>query len=291
MAMVLGEKLAREDPAFNYHLLRSALDHCKRNLSALDGEQFREVRSKAERSYRLESLVLTSPEAKGLVIAEAQLDAAVSEVAGRYPSADDFEDDLGTNGLDRDVLRDALRRELIFDAVMQRVGAKAPDINEIDLRLFFEMHSDRFEFPELRRARHILISINPEFQENTRPAALARAETLTSTLRDKPNRFPDLARRCSECPTAMEGGKLGEVRRGTLYPELDEALFNLAEGEISDIVESEIGFHILLCEKIKSGRRIPFSKAAPRIREILEARRRRNCQKAFLARLQQDKAS
>ena len=41
MAMVLGEKLAREDPAFNYHLLRSALDHCKRNLSALDGEQFR----------------------------------------------------------------------------------------------------------------------------------------------------------------------------------------------------------------------------------------------------------
>ena len=47
MAMVLGEELAREDPAFNYHLLRSALDHCKRNLSALDGEQFREVRSKA----------------------------------------------------------------------------------------------------------------------------------------------------------------------------------------------------------------------------------------------------
>ena len=174
---------------------------------------------------------------------------------------------------------------------MQRVGAKAPDINEIDLRLFYEMHSDRFEIPEARRARHILISINPEFQENTRSAALARAEALTAKLRARRNRFSDLARRFSECPTAMEGGKLGEVRRGTLYPELDDALFNLAEGDISEIVESELGFHILLCEKIKAGRRTPFSKAAPRIREILEARRRRNCQKAFLAQLQQDIAS
>lgn len=285
--MITADRHAEDDPAFNYHLLRNALDHCKRDLSTLDSEQFRAVRSKAERSYRLESLVLVSSEAKGLVIPEAQLDAAVSAVAGRYPSDEDFDGELGSNGLDRDVLREALRRELIFDAVMQRVGAKAPSINEIDLRLFYEMHGDRFESPEVRRARHILISINPEFEENTRPAASARASALAQKLRTSPNRFPDLARRFSECPTAMDAGKLGEIRPGTLYPELDQALFNLVEGAVSEVVESEMGFHILWCEKIKPARRTPFSKAAPRIRELLEARRRRNCQKAFLAQLQQ----
>lgn len=284
--MGLADSPSVADPAFNYHLLRNALDLCNRNLSALDQQQYEQVLRKAERSYRLESLVLTSDEARGLVIPESQLDAALAEVAGRYPSADDFDEDLGVNGLDRDILRKALRRELIFDAVMQRVGAKAPDIDDIDIRLFYEMHGERFEFPEVRRARHILVSINPEFEENTRDAALARVQQLLVKVRARPNRFPDLARRHSECPTAMEGGKLGDVKRGTLYPELDAALFGLTEGEVSEIIESEMGFHLLLCERIRSRRRTPLPKAAPRIREILEQRRRRNCQKSFLAGLQ-----
>ena len=58
-------------------------------------------------------------------------------------------------------------------------------------------------------------------------------------------------------------------------------------GKVSSIVESEIGFHILLCEKIKLGKRTSFAKAAATIREILEARRQRSCQKAWLAELQQ----
>ena len=85
----------------------------------------------------------------------------------------------------------------------------------------------------------------------------------------------------------MDGGKLGEVKRGTLYAELDAQLFAMQEGEISPIIESEIGLHILLCEKIKPAKRTPFSKAAPKIREVLEERRRRNCQKARLTALQQ----
>ena len=63
-------------------------------------------------------------------------------------------------------------------------------------------------------------------------------------------------------------------------------LFKMAEGEISEIVESELGFHILYCNKIKPARRVAFTKAAPRIRELLQRRQRRNCQKAWLNSLQ-----
>jgi peptidyl-prolyl cis-trans isomerase C len=85
----------------------------------------------------------------------------------------------------------------------------------------------------------------------------------------------------------MDGGTLGEVKAGQLYPELDSVLFSMEEGEISQIIESEMGFHILLCEKIKPGKRVPFTKAEPKIREILEERQRRSCQKEWLAALKE----
>jgi peptidyl-prolyl cis-trans isomerase C len=272
-------------PHFNYHLLRNALEEFSRNPAALDAQQYRRVLDRATRSYRLESRVLAAPEARGLLIPEAQLNAAVAEVASRYADDEELAADLAANGLDPLVLKRALWRELMFDAVMQRVGSKAADVNEIDLRLFYEMHRDRFETPERRTARHILISINADFADNTRAAARARVERLAGHLKGRRQRFQDLARRHSECPTAMEGGLLGELKRGVLYPELDAVLFGMGEGEVSGIVESEMGFHILACEKIESARQIPFAVAAEKIRDILQQRRRRNCQKAWLATL------
>jgi peptidyl-prolyl cis-trans isomerase C len=273
------------DPHFNYHLLRNALEAFSRNPAALDAQQYRRVLDRAKRSYRLESRVLASSEARGLLIPEAQLNAAVAEVASRYAEDGELATDLAANGLDPPALRRALWRELMFDAVMQRVGSKAADVNEIDLRLFYEVHRDRFETPERRTARHILVSINADFADNTRAAARARVERLAGHLKGSNKRFQDLARRHSECPTAMEGGLLGEIKRGVLYPELDAVLFCMAEGEVSGIVESEMGFHILACEKIEPARQIPFAVAAGKIRDILQQRRRRNCQKAWLATL------
>ena len=220
------------------------------------------------------------------MISEQLLDESIGTVAARYPDRASFINDLDNNGLDEAGLRQALRRELRFDSVMQKVASQAATVNELDVQLFYEMHHDRFESPEIRVASHILITINPDFVENTREAALARMETLIEKLAGRGNRFHDFAKRYSECPTAMDGGKMGDVKRGQLYPELDAVLFGMQADEISPIIESEMGLHIMLCEKIKPGKRTPLAKAAPRIREILTARQQRNCQKAWLATVQ-----
>lgn len=276
-------------PAYSYHLLKVALTSFKKNPFQLDAGELAQARRQADNSYELESLVLATPEALDMVISEAQLADALAEVAGRYEDEQAFKLDLQQNGLDASALREALQRELIFDAVMQRVGARSVDVNDLDVHLFYEMHRERFDVAEKRVARHILITINPDYLENTRPAALARAEQLLSKLAGKSNRFARLAGKHSECPTALEGGKLGTVTRGQLYPELDAELFTLAEGEISQVVESEIGFHILWCEKIIPAKSVPLSKARPRIQEILEQRKRRNCQKNWLSELRRAK--
>ena len=277
--------LRRITPEFTYHLLRSALDGFSKNLSQLDQGAYEDVYRRANRSFDIESLVLASPEAGEVVISAQQLEQSVQAVASRYDSNGEFLQDLQENGLDEEGLRRALYRELLFDHVMQRVAASSADVSDLDVRLFYEMHSDRFETPEQRVASHILITINPEFPENTRDAAAARMDDVVARLDGRVNRFYDFARRYSECPTAMEGGRLGDVKRGQLYAELDAMLFAMEEQRISPVIESEIGLHVLYCEKIRPARRPPFSRVAPRIREFMQERQRRNCQKAWLASL------
>lgn len=274
-------------PEFNYHLLRSALSLFGKNLAELDRAEARQVHDQAIKSFELETRVLGADEARGLVIPEKLLDASLQQLASRYADRDEFLQDLATNQLDEAGLRVALHRELLFDAVLQRVAADCPAVSDLDIGLFYEMHRDRFETPELRVARHILITVNPDFPENTRTAARARIEQVVEKLAGRVNRFADFAKRFSECPTAMEGGALGDVKPGQLYAELDALLFSMQSGEISPIVESEMGFHILLCERIKPGKRMPLSKATPRIRSLLQERQQRNRQKAWLEALPQ----
>ncbi len=284
--MTLAKQQSESSPEFNYHLLRNALNGYQKNLSQLEPPEYQQVYRKALKSYELESLVIAAPESEGILIGEQQLDQSIAEVAARYPSQTDFEQDLEANGLDETGLRKALYRELLFDGVMQRVAARSADVNDLDVHLFYEMHHDRFQTPETRVASHILITINPDYPENTPAAAYQRMQQVSDKLAGRKNRFDEFAKRYSECPTAMEGGKLGEVTRGQLYESLDAVLFELEAGQISPIVESEMGYHLLYCEKIKPAKRVPLSKAAPRIREILQTRQRRNCQKAWLASLQ-----
>ncbi|MEW8015079.1 MAG: nitrogen fixation protein NifM [Candidatus Sedimenticola endophacoides] len=281
--MNLAESQPESKRELNYHLLINALKGFGKNPSELDEVQYTEVHRRASRSFELEALVLSSPEARDLIVTDSQLQQSMEEVAGRYSSPQEFLQDLEANGLDESLFQQALHRELIFDSVMQRVSANAATVSDLDIRLFYEMHHDRFAHPEKRTARHILITVNADFAENSREAALTRIEQIAGKLQGREKRFSEFARRHSECPTAMEGGKLGDAVRGQLYAELDTALFSMEEGSVSDVIESELGFHILLCEKIHPAKRVPLSKVMDRIRDTLQERQCRNCQKAWLS--------
>lgn len=271
------------DPEYAYHLLRAALDLFKKPPGQLDPVQAAHARRQADKSFEIESLVLSSSEAVDVAIPDSQLAAAVAEIADRYASREDFLRDLEANDLDADTLRGALLRELIFDAVMQKIGARHARVGDLDVRLYYEMNKERFTIPEKREARHILITVNMDYPENAPEAARARIEAIREKLAGRTGRFASLARQHSECPSALEGGKLGRVGPGQLYPELDAALFTLAEGALSGVIESEVGLHLLWCEKIGPGQRVGLSKVWDRIYQLLTERRRRNCQKAWIA--------
>ena len=266
-----------------YALLRTALALYKKTPGELQADELSQAQLQAGNEFKIENRILNAPEAGGVIISDAELQAAYQEIRGRYDDDEAFYSELEKNHLDQDSLRTALFRQCRVNVVMELVASRAPEVSEAEIGLYYHLHAEQFNRPELREACHIFISINPDYPENIREAALARMQDISAKLQKKPYKFADLALKHSECPTALQGGVLGIVPRGKLYPELDAVLFKLKVGEVSDVVESEIGFHLVLCRQIQKAETLSLQKATPKIRQLMNERSRQTCQRAWLA--------
>jgi peptidylprolyl isomerase/peptidyl-prolyl cis-trans isomerase C len=266
-----------------YNLLRAALALFKKSPNELTEAELQQAQIQALNEFRIESRVLNTPEAAAVIITDQELQHAYQEIRDRYDDEDAFFSDLEKNRLSKASLQAALHRQCKVNTVLESIASHAPAISEIDIGIYYHLHAEQFNRPERREVSHIFISINPDYAENTPEAALSRAQELAEKLHKKPHKFADLALRHSECPTALQGGVLGIVPRGTLYPELDAVLFNLKPGEVSDVVKSEIGLHLLLCKSIQKAETLSLAKATPKIRQLMKERARRTCQRAWLA--------
>jgi nitrogen fixation protein NifM len=268
-----------------YTLLRAALALFEKPPAELSPEELSRSETQARNEFTLETRVLNSPEAAAVIVPDKELNFAFAEIRKRFESDTEFEAVLTANRLTVETLKSALIRECKVNAVLERVAAHAPAINDVEIELYYHSHPEKFYCPEQRSARHILISINPDFPENTRETALQRMEEIAQKLKTKPKKFSDLALKNSECPTAFNGGELGSVIAGKIHPELDAALFALKENEISGVVETEAGFHLIQCLKIIRPETMSLKTAAPKIRSAMQERQKQIYQKEWLASL------
>lgn len=268
-----------------YYELQAARSLFDKPCGALDEREARKVRAVAARYAEIEAAVLGSVEAHGVCLEREAVGEALAEIRTRYADEAAFDAALDDAGLNRHSLRAALQRSLLVEAVMGRVGARVPPVGKTEAEIFYYTHLERFRSAEKRSARHILITINEDLAENRRVAAERRIGEIAHRLAARPERFAEQAMKHSECPTALNGGLLGEVPRGELYAELDAALFALPEGGISAVVESELGFHLVLCERIIAERIVPWAEVADALRTRLTEERARRETKSWLQQL------
>lgn len=268
-----------------YLVLKTAQSLYSRSPRELEPDEHKRVVRMAGRQYEMEERILATPEAHEVVVPEATLQAAFAEIGGRYADEVDLLNDLADNGMSREGFINALEREMKVDAILEKVATRAAAVSEIDVELYYHYHADQFQRPELRRARHILVTINEDLPDNTRVAAQMRIDAIAQRLAKDPKRFEEQALKHSECPTALQGGLLGDAKRGQLFPELDAVLFELEPNRISEVIESSLGFHLMLCEAVIPPGQVAIEQVRDAIRGLLEARRKKICQKAWMASL------
>jgi nitrogen fixation protein NifM len=268
-----------------YLALKAAQKIYSKATAALQPDEFERVQRIALEQHKLEARVLNAPEARDAMVPPSTLEIALQEIRGRYPNAAEFVSDLARNGLDETSFAIALERELKVEAVLEKIGTKAAKVTDMDVELYYQYHPEQFRRPESRVVRHILITINETIVENTRAEASKRIAAIAARLAKDSLRFEEQALKHSECPTALDGGKLGDLPRGKLFPELDKVLFELKGGEVSGVLESELGFHILRCDAVTAANVLNLDQAKPHIRKLMAQKRKRVCQQAWIKQL------
>ncbi len=268
-----------------YLEFQAALAQHQQPLAQLPEEVREAVHAQAIRQWQLEERILKTPEALRCPIDSASLTQAMKTIQARYADRQAFLLDLAANGLDEVLLQEALERELRVDAVLALVANSAPRVTEQDAEIFYWQHRERFEIQAARQMRHILITVNEDVADNKRDQALSRIKKVAGELASGSITFADLALRYSECPTALNGGELGWVTQGKLYPELDSVVFTMQAGQVSSVVESEMGFHLLYCEAVREAGMHAFSEVSEKLLASLQSRRDKQVQTGWLKQL------
>jgi peptidyl-prolyl cis-trans isomerase C len=168
-------------------------------------------------------------------------------------------DRLGIAGADEDARIEALLEQEV----------RVPETDDAACETFYRNQPELFSSGEMVEARHILFQVTP-----TVPLELLRTtgETLLAELKVHPERFEELAKQYSNCPSGAVGGSLGQLTRGQTVPEFEQFAFRLQEGELaSRLLETRHGLHIVQILRRIDGRLLPYDKVKTTIAESLTA--------------------
>ena len=192
-------------------------------------------------------------------------------------------------GVEPEPIRDADgRRETDDEAIMRALVERevtVPEPDDATCRRFYETNRSRFRSPDIYEASHILFAALPADRE-AHAQARADAAGVLATLQENPDCFATLARAYSRCPSAAQGGNLGQITRGQTTPEFEQALLALPPGELcAEPVATRYGFHVIRLDRKHEGRTLPYELVADRIADYLRESVRRRADAQYVARL------
>lgn len=143
-------------------------------------------------------------------------------------------------------------------------------INPADVEGFYKQNEKNFKAPEERRASHILVKTTPDMSAADKAKAKAKAESLLAEAKKNPDGFAELAKKNSDDPgSAARGGDLDFFGEGAMVKPFQDAAFSMKEGEISNLVESDFGYHIIKLTGIRGGKLRPLEEVRPEIEAAL----------------------
>ncbi len=209
--------------------------------------------------------------ARALVIRELLLQEARRAAITPQPMSD-------ANGR-RETDEEAMIRGLIE----REVAVPEPD-NE-SCRRYYDRNRVRFRSPDIYEASHILFAALPA-DRDARECARADAAAVLAELNEHPEQFAELARAHSRCPSAAQGGNLGQITTGQTTPEFEQALTALAPGQLCAApVATRYGFHVIRLDRKHEGQMLPYEAVAGRIADYLRESVRRRADAQYIARL------
>jgi peptidyl-prolyl cis-trans isomerase C len=219
-----------------------------------------------------------------LTATEAELAEAMKGLRGQFPSEAAFNQALKAQKMTLGQLRDETRTQLLVSKMLDREIGSRVAIKPADVSAFYEKNPERFQQPEAVHASHVLIAVPQGADAATKAAARATAEGVLKQARAGAD-FAKLARTYSNDASAPRGGDLGFFPKGQMVPAFEAAAFALAPNQISDVVETPFGFHVIKVIEKRTAQTVPFGQAAPQIEQYLRQEQQQAQTRAFVQQL------
>ncbi|AEX24172.1 peptidylprolyl isomerase [Vibrio sp. EJY3] len=271
--------------AYKRHYLTAkvATERYQLNPQWLSEQQKQDVNTQVEQLFRIQSAVLSSNLGIQTYVHDDELEQAINDVMEGYPSLEEFYRALNGQQLSESDLRLALKDELRCNKVLEKVSSDVPELSEQAAFEHYQANQEKFVRPSLWELSQILVTVNNDIEENHRKPAFARIQTAKQELKERD--FSQVALKYSECPSAVNDGYLGWCEEAKLFPQIAQQLPLLDLMEISSVIETEIGFHLVRVHSVKPSGQLPFEQAYPYLKQKHQQRAKAYIQKQWVSQL------
>lgn len=229
-------------------------------------------------------LLLQEAEKQGIKPDEKTIEERITALKSSYPSPEMFDKQLSGFGVSKERLRKEVSQNLVLEALIEKATGGEGEVTGEEIEEFYRSKPEAFKVPERIKASHILITSGADDDEAAKKEKRGKIEELKEQL-EKGADFAKLAREHSACPSKEKGGDLGYVAKGQMVKPFEDAAFSLKKDDLSDVVETKYGFHLIKVTDLQEAKDVPLEEAKGRIEEFLKRQKKGKAVSEYLDKL------
>jgi len=283
VARVNGEAVTKSD--FD-RLIKNMEVSANQPLAMLPEDRRNEILRNTLNQLVTYTVLLQETRARKILVTDAEVDESVKQMRSQFPNEEAFKKALEARGMTVDKLKSDARIDMSINKMMDAEVANEPAPSDAQVREFYDKNPDKFKQDESVRASHILFRVAENADAATKKKTLEQAQAVLKQARGGAD-FAELAKKYSADGSSQQGGDLNFFTRGQMVPAFDQAAFALKPGEISDIVTTQFGYHIIKVTDRKPASTVPFDQVSERIKDYLLQEQKRHRAEAFINTLKQ----
>jgi peptidyl-prolyl cis-trans isomerase C len=221
-----------------------------------------------------------------LKLEDGLVDKELQSLKGRFNNDAQYREILKRMELTEDQLKHQITRQALIRKLVEKEVISKITLEKEDAKKYFQSNSADFHQPERVKAQHILIKVEPGADEKNKSEARKKLEKVKKRVLAGED-FGKLAKEYSEGPSNVREGDLGYFSRGRMVKSFEDAAFKLAPNEISDIVETQFGYHLIKVLDHQAAKDPSFEEIEPRVMSILRKKKLQQKYEAYIYKLRQ----
>lgn len=269
VARINGQEIKKEELLDRAQKLRTELASAGAGEAPLNTQFYREVLN----TLVAQALLQQEAREQGFKVTDAEVDQQIAALKGRFPDAEKFKQALASQGLSEERLRTEMYREGAVQKLVEAKVFSAVNVTDADAKDFYDKNQDKMKQPPRAHLRHILVGVDAKATDADKQKARAKADDLLKRAQGG-EEFAKLASENSDDPgSKARGGDLSWIMPGQTVPPFEKAAFALSKpNEISPVVETQFGYHVIQLVERQEASTVPFDQAKERITNFLKQR-------------------